>query len=156
VALARLRVEADVIAQAGTSAALHPETQAALLGRNALFGHGATDFRDRLFGDRDAFGGGLRGFRCGCHCLRFFRPIGRYFLFLSLFSLVLPTTYAAGCIVSPALRPEPRRLSIEQSRATSQFGARGYFASAATGLGVSCFFFQSPIAARMASSASTE
>src|SRR5438270_10670467 len=31
-----------------------------------------------------------------------------------------------------------------------------YFASAATGLGASCFFFQSPIAARMASSARTE
>ena len=31
-----------------------------------------------------------------------------------------------------------------------------YFASAATGLAASCFFFQSPIAARMASSASTE
>src|SRR3984957_5030891 len=34
--------------------------------------------------------------------------------------------------------------------------AQTYFASAATGVDTSCFFFQSPIAARMASSASTE
>src|SRR5579862_5111169 len=39
----------------------------------------------------------------------------------------------------------------------SRFVAQIYFAwAAATGLEVSCFFFQSPMAARMASSASTE
>src|SRR5579863_1188277 len=59
VAFARLRIEADVIAQAGTSAALHTKAQAALLGRNAFLGHRDADFRDRLLGDRDALGGGL-------------------------------------------------------------------------------------------------
>src|SRR5450631_1585221 len=34
--------------------------------------------------------------------------------------------------------------------------AKNYFASTATGCATSCFFFQSPIAARIASSASTE
>src|SRR6266498_2509985 len=38
----------------------------------------------------------------------------------------------------------------------SQLATRNYFASAATGLPTSCFFFQSPMAARIASSASTE
>src|SRR5215467_10550487 len=37
-----------------------------------------------------------------------------------------------------------------------RFCGRSYFASAATGFVLSCFFFQSPIAARIASSASTE
>ena len=57
IAFARLGVEADVIAQAGTSATLHTEAQAALFGRDAFFGHRGTDLRDRLFGDRDALGG---------------------------------------------------------------------------------------------------
>src|SRR5512141_1384307 len=53
IALAWLGIKPDVIAQAGTSSALYPETQPALFGRDAFFGHGAADFRDRLVGDRD-------------------------------------------------------------------------------------------------------
>src|SRR5215472_6532910 len=49
-------------------------------------------------------------------------------------------------------------LSFEQTLygRSSRLVAQSYFASAATGFPVSCFFFQSPIAARMASSANTE
>ena len=69
VALARLRVEADVVAQPRTSAALHTQAQSALLGRDAFLGHRAANLGDGLFGHHDAFGGrGLcRVFDCGCH-----------------------------------------------------------------------------------------
>src|SRR5262249_46583090 len=136
--------------------ALHTQTQAALLGRNALFGHGATDFRDRLFGDRDAFGRGLRGFGCCGHSLGCSRPFGAFSW--SSYLVILPTTCAAGCILSPLCGWSFAGSRHRAIPTHSQFGlaAHGYFASAATGLGVSCFFFQSPIAARMASSASTE
>ena len=48
VAFARLRVEADVVAQPGTAAALHAQAQAALLGRNAFLRHRAANLRARL------------------------------------------------------------------------------------------------------------
>ena len=51
VALARLRVEADVVAQARASAALHAQAQSALLGRNAFLDHGRADLGQRLLRD---------------------------------------------------------------------------------------------------------
>src|ERR1700722_10192893 len=64
-AFPRLRVETNVIAQAGTAAALHPEAQPALLGRNALFYDSGPDPGQSFVRDLDAFGRSLRGFRSG-------------------------------------------------------------------------------------------
>ena len=49
VTLARLRVEANVVAQPGASAALHAKTQSALLGRDAFFHDGGADSAPELY-----------------------------------------------------------------------------------------------------------
>src|SRR5215831_4720370 len=120
----RLRVEADVVAEARTTAALDAKTQTAQLGRNALFDHRATDLGDGLVRHRDSLrGGGGRVFGRGWHTHR-------------------------------AANRELRGRSVPRVR--SRRAAICYFASAATGVTLCCFFFQSPMAARIASSASTE
>ncbi len=61
VALARLRVEADVVAQSGASSALHSQPQSALLGRDALLDDGRANPGQSLIGYLDALRGrGLR------------------------------------------------------------------------------------------------
>ncbi len=70
VALTGLRVEADIVAQPGTPAALHAEAHAALFGRDAFFGERDANFGQGFVGDLYAFGRWLRGFgrvvgRCG-------------------------------------------------------------------------------------------
>jgi len=53
VALAGLGVEADVVAEAGTAAALDADAQAPGVGRDALFGHRHADALERGFRDLD-------------------------------------------------------------------------------------------------------
>src|ERR1700739_1506380 len=127
IALAGLRVKTNVIPQTGTPAPLPAKAQASLFGRDAFFGHRATHLGDGLVGHLDAFGGGL--WRRVFDCSRHV--------------LKLPQRLKPPIIwdLTARLKPCP---------------SQTYFASAATGLETSCFFFQSPIAARMASSASTE
>src|ERR1700752_302223 len=50
VALARLRVEADVVRKAGAASSLDAETQAAFGGRDPLFGQGDADALDSAVG----------------------------------------------------------------------------------------------------------
>src|SRR5580693_5803627 len=57
IAFARLRIEADVVAQAGTAATLHAQAQPALLGRDAFLGHRAAHFDQGLLSNLNAFGG---------------------------------------------------------------------------------------------------
>jgi len=64
VAFPRLRVEANVVAQPGTSAALHAEAQPALLRRDALFDDGSSYPGQGFVRNLDAFSWSLR-FRFG-------------------------------------------------------------------------------------------
>ena len=57
VSFARLRVEPDVVAQAGTAASLHAYTQPALLRRDVLFCHRRADPRQRPFRHLDPLAG---------------------------------------------------------------------------------------------------
>src|SRR5258705_6917210 len=61
--LTRLRVKANVVAQARTAAALHTKTKTALHRRNAFFRHRAADLCNRLVSHLDAFNGGSRSRR---------------------------------------------------------------------------------------------
>ena len=65
VALPRLRVEPNVIAQPGTSAALHAEAQSALLRRDALLHDCSSDLGQSFVRDLNAFRWSLRRFRFG-------------------------------------------------------------------------------------------
>jgi len=58
VALARLRVEANVVGETGAAAALNAEAQAAFSGRDALLGHGDADALEGAVGQLDSL---LRG-----------------------------------------------------------------------------------------------
>jgi len=57
IALARLRVEANVVTQPRTPTALHPKAQPALFRRNALFDNRGANARQRLIGHQHAFRG---------------------------------------------------------------------------------------------------
>src|SRR4029077_17026416 len=63
-----------------------------------------------------------------------------------------PRPFKAALGLKPT---DPAGLYAALKRRSSTF-TRHYFASAATGLATCCFFFQSPMAARIASAASTE
>lgn len=136
VALARLRIEANVIAQARAAATLHAQTQSALLGRNTLLGHSRTNLRDRLFCDRDSSCRGLRGglFSCGGH--------------LAITALIGQNRIRSGAAWPARMELVPFPFA--------RFAILNYFAWATTGFSALCFFFQSPMAARIASSARTE
>src|SRR5215470_1150887 len=64
IALPRLRIEADVVAQARTTAALHTQAQTAFGRRNAFLRHRAANFGDRLLRHLDALDGGSRYWGC--------------------------------------------------------------------------------------------
>src|SRR5262245_14491670 len=106
IALPRLAVEADVIAEPGTAAALYSDAQSTLLRRHVLLRHGGANLAESALRDLNA-------------------------------------------------------LNIRRGVARGQHWAgderaHACFDSTSTGAAVACFFFQSPIAARIASSASTE
>jgi hypothetical protein len=86
---------------------------------------------------------------------------------LSVTAMPFAEACAAGCSMvvvviiffahlAPAAKAEKGMARQDGTTEVVPFPKRRYFASTATGFAVSCFFFQSPIAARMASSASTE
>ena len=87
VAFARLCVEADVIAQTRTAAALDAEAQAALLGRNAFLGHGSADFGQGFLGNENSFGGSLRGFQVGCGGHAFPQRLKPHFIFCDTYGI---------------------------------------------------------------------
>jgi len=141
IAFARLRVETYVVTQTGTATALYTQAQPALLGRNAFLGHCASNFGQGFIGNLNA----LR--RRGLRTLRGLFHHCRHENDTPGLSSHLSTRHRLGLAPGDA-----RRRSAGEHR-----GARPYCATAeVTGLALSCFFFQSPMAARIASSANTE
>src|SRR5258708_2665678 len=141
IALARLRIEPYVVTQARASATLHAQTKPTLLRRNVLFHHRRADSLERVVGHLDALGRsrGHGGFDD--------------FVFDGLIhdSFCLPVETRLAASWFPARIPRGRR-GKPRLTGSSFSGAAG----PARGFAVPCFFFQSPLAARIPSSASTE
>src|SRR5882672_939338 len=126
--LSRLRIKAHVVAQPRTTTALHAEPHAPLLGRDAFLGQSAAHFGQGLLGDLDAFRRAL-GRRLRLHGF----DDGRHRLLVFR-----------------------RQLCPDSAGSTKPAGTSYAGNAAVTVFEASCFFFQSPMAARIASSASTE